>query len=140
MESHHEALADPPRVHGMLEFGLYVEDVPRAVEFYKNLFGFPPDFAASNPDTIPSLEALTLHEALAGEDERRSAIGILPWGDETERVFATVEQVSEEETKERVVFGSENGVRLLLANIPSLNVPYRWGIVLTYVGMFASGP
>ncbi len=30
-----------PPVQGMLEFGLYVQDVSRAADFYHNLFGFP---------------------------------------------------------------------------------------------------
>ncbi len=34
-----------PPVRGMLEFGLYVEDVPRAAKFYADLFGFATLFA-----------------------------------------------------------------------------------------------
>ncbi len=46
-ESRDEAHLKPPIVHGMLEYGLYVEDVSLAVEFYQDLFGFSPLFADS---------------------------------------------------------------------------------------------
>ncbi len=37
----HGGIMSRPPVQGMLEFGLYVQDVSRAADFYHLLFGFP---------------------------------------------------------------------------------------------------
>jgi catechol 2,3-dioxygenase-like lactoylglutathione lyase family enzyme len=40
-------MADPPRVDGLLEVAIYVDDIERAVRFYRALFGFEVIFSGS---------------------------------------------------------------------------------------------
>ena len=67
----------------MLEFGLYVEDVPRAVEFYKDLFGFPllvSDNRMAAPD-VEGSQVLLLFKRGASSVPVTTKGGVLPGHD-----------------------------------------------------------
>ena len=67
----------------MLEFGLYVEDVPRAVEFYGDLFGFPTlvsDYRMAALD-VEGSQVLLLFKRGASSEPVAIRGGVLPGHD-----------------------------------------------------------
>ena len=82
-ESPDEARLKPPNVRGMLEYGLYVEDVPRAVEFYQELFGFSRLFADSRMAALDVVGAqvLLLFRRGASREPVTTGGGVLPGHD-----------------------------------------------------------
>ena len=82
-ESRDEARPKPPNVRGMLEYGLYVEDVPRAVEFYQELFGFSRLFADSRMAAldVEGAQVLLLFRRGASRKPVTTGGGVLPGHD-----------------------------------------------------------
>ena len=82
-ESPDEARLKPPNVRGMLEYGLYVEDVSRAVEFYQELFGFPCLFADSRMAALDAegVQVLLLFRRGASRKPVTTSGGVLPGHD-----------------------------------------------------------
>lgn len=105
----------------------------------------PPSWGARVGESSLGERLLSGYEDLAAAT-RRSVAAVLPWeaGDGGEggalEVLGTVEKLADgADPRVSVRFLSERGVRLVLDNTPSLNIPYRWGILLSYVLMFAFG-
>ena len=82
-ESPDEARLKPPSVQGMLEYGLYVEDLPRAVEFYQELFGFPRLFADSRMAAldVEGVQVLLLFRRGSSRKPVTTSGGVLPGHD-----------------------------------------------------------
>lgn len=82
-ESRDEARLKPPSIRGMLEYGLYVEDLPLAVGFYRELFGFSRLFADSRMAAldVEGAQVLLLFRRGGSREPAATGGGVLPGHD-----------------------------------------------------------
>lgn len=80
MESSLPGERQGPRLQGMLEFGLYVEDVARSVEFYERIFGFATLFRDDRMAAldVEGRQVLLLFKRGASAERVETPAGVLP--------------------------------------------------------------